>query len=99
MTIDPELVRDVAEKIQWFVDGRRTPNVWQRFDSALTAVGAAHGANDAAAMEQVLYELELLSRRVAEKQGQESAEEPPPKVRDRANELVHTLLPDDEQDE
>ena len=93
------LLRDVAEKIQWFVETRRTPNIWQRFDDALTAAGAAHAAGDTAAMGQVLADLEELSRRVGEKQGQESTEEPPPKVRDRANEMVHTLLPDDPEDE
>ncbi|WP_439664774.1 CATRA system-associated protein [Lentzea sp. HUAS TT2] len=94
--MDQELVRDVAEKVRWIVGGKRTPNTWQRFSDALTAARAAHDADDTVAMGQVLYELELLSRRVGEKLGQEPAEEPEPKVRDRANELVHTLLPDDE---
>lgn len=92
-------MRDVADKVRWILGGRRTPTTWQRFSDALTAVRAAHEAQDDAAMEQVLYELELLSRRVGEKLGQESAQEPEPKVRDRANELVHTLLPDDREGE
>lgn len=71
----------------------RTPTTWQRFDDALTAIRAAHAAGDTSAMEKVLYELDLLSRRVSERLGQEP-EEPAAKVRDRANELVHTLLPD-----
>lgn len=75
----------------------RTPTTWQRFEDALTAMHAAHEAGDTDAMEQVLYELELLSRRVSEKLGQEP-EEPAPKVRDRANELVHTLLPDEAEE-
>ncbi|MEV6239125.1 CATRA system-associated protein [Lentzea sp. NPDC051838] len=96
MTIDQELARDVAGKIQWLLSRRRTSNTWQRFDDALTAVRAAHESGDSAAMEQVLYELEQLTRRVSERLGEESAAEPEPKVRDRANELVHTLLPDGE---
>lgn len=93
VTIDQELRRDVAELVRWMLGSSRTPRTWQRFEDTLAAMHAAHEADDAAAMENVLYELELLSRRVSEKLGQEP-EEPAPKVRDRANELVHTLLPD-----
>ncbi|ANZ41311.1 hypothetical protein BBK82_40465 [Lentzea guizhouensis] len=98
MTIDQELLHDVAAQVRWMLGSRRTPTTWQRFEEALAALQKAHAAGDTAAVEKVLYELELLSRRVSEKLGQEP-EEPTPRVRDRANELVHTLLPDEAEED
>lgn len=88
------MLRATADRVRSILDSTRTPKTWQRFDDALTALRAAVDADDAAALNEVRYELELLSRRVSAQYGQEPAGPPPPVVRDRANEMVHALVPD-----
>lgn len=98
MTITRELAEEAAEALRWFVRPKRTQAAWACADEPMAALRRAVDAGDEDGVRVGLSELDRLSRRVQEKLGQESDDtEAPPRIRDRANELVHTLAP--EQDE
>jgi hypothetical protein len=97
VTIERDLANEAAQALRWAMRLRLTPAGWSAAERAMGMLEDAFAAGDADMVRDAVFELDLLSRRIKEKLGQDSAEAPAsPKQRDRANELIHQLGPDTE---
>lgn len=94
MTTNPELAADAAEALRWVTRLRLTSSEWSYADHAMAMLDEALTSDDDAVREAV-FDLDQLSPRVKEKLGRDSETDTvPPRIRDRANELIHRLSPD-----
>lgn len=100
MAIDRDLADEAVQALRWVTRLRLTPAGWSAAEQAMRRLDNALATGDASTLRDAVFELDQLSRRVAEKLGQDNEIVPAaPKHRDRVNELVHRLAPDAEDDQ
>jgi hypothetical protein len=94
MAISEDMASEAAQALTWVTALRQTAEGWVHTERIIVELKTALKAGDEDAAREAVFELDLISRRVQEKLGEEpNLTEMPAKQRDRANEMVHELSP------
>ncbi|WP_373869681.1 CATRA system-associated protein [Acrocarpospora pleiomorpha] len=82
-----EALAVLGDLLRW----RSSPGHWERIEPVVTRMQEALAIGDGEALRHVTAELELMGPTRITRIGSTSLVPPPPRIRDRTNQLIHSL--------